>query len=417
MRLNISIIAISLFFSFSLGAQSNSETRVPDENGNIMLPKHIGTCETITFYDESFSTTLPENKVNLYENKITGIINLFLNHSLLTPPTGFGVRLNKRITQWNKLIMPDDFPVEEESKLTAEVEIALSPYFLFNNQPAIDFHNSTLFNIYLNNPYNIAGTPLMADIYPCPRKVDEFYGADVFITDREEVSILNYSGKPIFLPVSQEEFIQTLITYWKSKIEIDKTENEYYSQENKKFNSEEGLKQRDREFKIAYNELLKYDKNAAEELKKQYEEIQKLNSGDVDGMNINEAMTGSISFEQEQISKLKQELAEMSLYERNRQAYYSVDAFEDFNNVSGLLPESHKNGGDALVRINPQLIDDNIDAIQLVCIQWHLMNIEHFDSPRLTRFSSNPGRITDNKTLKLYSDKIFWNNLFEIIKK
>jgi len=416
MKRNLSIITVLLVFSLSLAAQNTSKSNLSVESGDMMLPDHSGTFETITVYDKSFTSTLPQNKFSLYENKLSAIAGLFSNHALLTPPTGFGVRLYKHITQWDKMIMPVDFPAEQESKLTASVEIAFSPYFLLRDEALIDFGNSTIFNIYLNNPYNIAGTPLMADIYPCPKKVDTFYGTDVYITDREEVTIFNYSGKPVFLPVSQEEFIQTLIRYWKSKIEADESENQDYLAENENFNSKEALKQRDEEMELAYRELLKYDKQAAEELKKEFEEVKKLAAEYMEETNIGEVMSGSVSFDREQITKLEQELAEMSSYERKRQAFYSLAALENFDNVSGLLPESHKNNGDALVRINPQLVDDNIDKIQLVSIQWHLKNNQHYDSPRLITISSDPGYITDNKILKLYSDKVLWSNLFNTIK-
>ncbi|NCC71965.1 MAG: hypothetical protein EOM06_01090 [Sphingobacteriia bacterium] len=106
----------------------------------------------------------------------------------------------------------------------------------------------------------------------------------------------------------------------------------------------------------------------------------------------------------------------MSLSERKRQAFYSVDAFEDFNNVSGLLPESHKTTGDPLVRINPGLINPKSNKIQLISIQWHILNAEYYDRPRLAGMSTKPDLITDNKFLLIYKDRDFWKNLIPSIK-
>ena len=134
----------------------------------------------------------------------------------------------------------------------------------------VDFHNSSIFSIYLNNPYNIAGSPILSDIYPCPQKVDSFHGFPVYQTNRSEVTIINLTKKPFFIPVSQEEFIHTNIAYWKNEIEKDRQDEQEYKNEVAEQQSSDEKKQRQQDFEQAYQELLKYDKNAAEELKKAF---------------------------------------------------------------------------------------------------------------------------------------------------
>lgn len=404
MKFKIFLTVAILFLAFSVSSQSNPEKMVNDEEGNIMLPNHKGLYEIVPYYDDYFTESLPKAKVKQYEMAFNEITATFLKHSLLNPPFGFDVHFNKRIEWWDKLVIPNDFPIDNDPILAANLEINLAPYYLINGKPVTDFHISSGFNIYLNSIYNIAGTPIMADIYSAPQIVDSFHGYPIYTTNREEVTIINLTDKPIFTPVSQEEFILTQIEYWKAK------RGDSESNDSEFINEDEIKNQQRQDFEKAYQELLKYDKTAAQELKKQFEEAMSMAYG-----NTNDISTsGGNGFEHDQILKLQTELKSLSVYEKKRQAYYSANAFDLYGNNSGLLPESDKSNGDALVRINPDIIKSSTNLIQFITIQWHLMDTEYFDSPRLTTFRNEPGLITDNKLLTIYSDKTLWD---EIIKK
>lgn len=403
------ILLIILCFVSNNIAQNNSGI-VKDSEGNEMLPNQIGTIEIETYYDKTYTQTLPANTVALYNNKFDKLISAFKSNSLFNPPKGFDVRFNKRIEDWNKEYKPTDYWVSDETKITASLEIALAPYFKVDGKAVTDFHIASTFYIYLNNPYNIAGTPLMSDIYTCPQVVGDFHGYPVYATNRREVTIINFSQKQLFIPVTQEDFIKTLIDYWEYKIaEVNKEQKNLQSTE-QEFYSEEAKKQREAEFMKAYNELLKYDKNAAEELKKNYEEsLQYLNNGSNNETDFN-------VFEKEQIRRLNEELQNMSAAERQRQGYYSLEAMEKFNNVSGLLPKEYINSGDALVRINPELVTDNPENIQFISIHWYMMNEEFSDVPRKLNYSNDSGLLTDNIILDLYKDKTFWYEIFKLLQ-
>lgn len=407
---SVILILIMACFVSHIAAQINSEI-VKDSEGNEMLPNQIGKINVETYYDNTYSKTLPENLVALYDDKLDILISDFKSQYLFNPPKGFDIQLNKRIEEWDKENIPTGFKISDEKKITANLEVALAPYFILNGKAVTDFHISSILFIYLNNPYNIAGTPLMADIYTCPKIVDEFHGHSVYITNRREITIINFSGKPLFIPVSQEDFINTLIQYWEFKIKEVNSEQGTLQKNEDEFYSDETIKQRNEEFLKAYNELLKYDKNAAEELKKNYKELeQQLNSKPENSSDLT-------IFEKEQIRMLKEELQNMSPDEKKRQAYYSLGAMEKFNNVSGLLPKEHINLGDALVRINPELVQDNPETVQLVSIHWYLLNKVAFtDSPRQQSYSDDAGLLTDNIVLDLYKDKTLWTEIFRILK-
>ncbi|MDD2382098.1 MAG: hypothetical protein PHV35_10425 [Mariniphaga sp.] len=406
-------IIISVLFLMCmtpLWAQENAEKKVQDETGDIFLPDHRGTCETIPYVDLSIDVSLFKNKISYFEKILADMIDKFSKNQLLSPPRGFDVRFANQIFKWNKLIKPNDFPMEDESKITAGIEIYFSPYYYINDNPVTDFRINSHFRIHVNNPYNIAGTPIMADIYLSPRIVESFYGYPIYITTQSEVTIINYTGKQLFLPVSQEEYIQTMIEYWNSKIDKSQAENQKQLKEIENFYSDAAQQQRKKDLEQAYQELLKFDKKAAEDLRKELGELLEEefnNAPEVD-------LYASVPLADQQIEKLNNVLAGMSAAERKRQAYYSVGATEAFNNASGLLPESQKDYGDALVRINPELINDSQNKIQLISIHWGLMQSECHDKPRDLPSSEKPGYITDNKMIELYNDQSFWEDLIQM---
>ncbi|GAB4447483.1 MAG: hypothetical protein Fur0028_02410 [Bacteroidales bacterium] len=407
---NTLILTVYLFCCLSIATAQNVSEIVTDSEGNKMLPTKTGKINIETFYDENFTKSLPENTVKLYEKTFNQLIAAFSDNPLFNLPKGFDIQIDKRITVWEKEYKPAEFNTSNESKVVGEIQLSLAPYFYINDKAVTDFHIASIFYIHINNPYNIAGTPLMADIYACPQVVDYFYGYPVYATNREEVTIINFSEKPLFLPVTQEDFINTLINYWEYKIAAVNKEQGNLQNTKDEFYSDEAKKQRDAEFTKAYNELLKYDKNAAEELKKNYEEsLHNLSNSSNNETDLN-------VFEKEQIERLKEELQNMSTTERQRQGYYSLEAMERFNNVSGLLPKEYIKSGDALVRINPALVNDNPDNIQLVSIHWYMMNEEFSDVPRKLNYSDDASLLTDNIILDLYKDKTFWTDIFKLLQ-
>jgi hypothetical protein len=403
------IICVTIF----LQAQNRQDDIVLSSQGVEMMPYKTGSCTSITFYDKDFTNTLPKHTLALYEEKFNQLISVFKQNPVLEPPIGFEARIEKRIECITKVSIPEFFFPADSPVTSASAEIHFSPYYSENGKPTVNFKVSSFFQIHFNNPYVLAGTPVMADIYTCPRKVESFHSHGIYATNREEVTIINFSGKQLFLPVSQEDFIQVLIAYWLQKIDEDKTAQEnYIANTATRLNAAEKQRQK-QEFEHAYNELLKYDKTAADDLKKTYEEIM--------GINFNEnndavVFDSAISFAQSQINRLREELQTMSPAQKNRQGIYYADAFELFNNASGLVPESHKSMGDALVRINPDLVKEFPEKIQLLSIHWYLLH-ENYDKPRTCQISNDAGFITDNKLLLIYSDGDFWRKLFQTLNK
>jgi hypothetical protein len=402
-----------LFSSYGLLlSQNTSEISVLSSQQVEMLPYKTGIITPVTFYDESFTNTLPHQTVQLYETKLEQLISFFGQNSLLKPPIGFEVKLQKRIEITNKVTKPTSLFPEEAPKICGSLEIHFSPYYLENGKPAVNFKVTSFFWMSFNNPYELAGTPIMADVYPCPQMIAEFHGYPIYATNREEVTIINFSDKPLFVPVSQEDFIDLAVLYWEQKIKAETIARADYLANISKQNSNEETQRQQADFEQAYNQLLQYDKTAAADLKKTFEEVMAMNLHETNDVAV---FDSAISFAQTQILRLNEELAAMSPSERKRQGVYSVQAYESFNNASGLVPPTHKANGDALVRINPDLVDASPEKIHIISIHYHLLNHE-FDKPRSCQLSNDAGYITDNKLLSIYSDTTFWNKIFESLQ-
>ncbi|MBN2279834.1 MAG: hypothetical protein JXQ65_04570 [Candidatus Marinimicrobia bacterium] len=390
------ILLLILFTCISVPAQ-NPETIVKDNEGAEFLPYAIGNHSTETNYDDFLSDAIPENWVKLYDEKMEEIIALFSKQRSLNPPTGFEARFNKRIDLVN------DQPV-------AWLEMSFSPYFWIDQEKTADFHISSILNIYLNDPSGISGAPVMADIFSAPQKIDEFFGYPIYLTNMGEVTWINFTDEALLVSVSQEDFLHVLINFWEQQASQVEAEKNNFQEEVSRFNSDEEAQQRQADFEKAYDDLLKIDKNAAEELRKAYQEVMNIKVEQQEG---EEAFDTGIMFARQQVTLLQEELAALTPEERNRQAYYSPGAMEQSGHVSGLLPEESEDEGDALVRMNPQLFQKDLHKIQLLTIRWSLLNKEYYDKPRLCPVSDEPIQIIDNKMLSVYQDAAFWSNLLK----
>ena len=205
-----------------------------------------------------------------------------------------------------------------------------------------------------------------------------------------------------------------MIADLEKKIKNDTKDKTKYKEDVDNLTGNEQKKQQQEEFERAYNELLKYDKKAAEEFKKSIQEANKALEASSDDLNVaNEAYDNSIAIHKSNIEKLRSELAGMSTVERKRQAYYALEASENSN----LLPESRKDLGEALVKINPQLVDFNSSKLQIICIEWNLSNNSIKDKPRYYKTSNNSDSFIDSKTYQIYQDAEFWKNVLQSLGK
>ncbi|MFV0398572.1 MAG: hypothetical protein ACK5JU_11255 [Bacteroidales bacterium] len=231
----------------------------------------------------------------------------------------------------------------------------------------------------------------IGNIYTSPVKTDSFMGYTIYTHDERETTVIYKGTKPLFLPVTQEEYLTALI----------QAEEKKQKERGAPVSIDDQLKEIDK----AYQELLKSDKVAAAEFKKEMERVRK------------EFIQNS-SFE-DMATPYQKELARLSPANRKKQAYYAVHAMEQYGNYSGLVPEGEEGNANALVKPNAKAIQTDSHAIRLIVVRWNLTTPPHSEenSPRLYRRENRFGfSLTDDKMVELYENREVWKHIIECIK-
>ncbi len=269
------------------------------------------------------------------------------------------------------------------------LEIYFLPY-LYDQGKRIASEGGPSIKFSANHPESMFGTPVVSNIFLCPQKVGDFYGFPIYESDRHRVVIVSMKNIPIFVPVSQEEYLIALIGQHSEDV---------------KENSTSGTKNEIVEIEETYQKLLETDKEAAKEFRQQMDEfLNELNkSGDesnIPGM----------------VASLKNELHALTRDQRELSAYYSVGAMEKYHNFSGLVPVEDKENGAALVKANPDLIDNSgTNRIQLLVVGWSLhennLNTDKaiIDNERLVGFP-----FAEKLRSQLFHCPEIWTKIFRI---
>ena len=296
-------------------------------------------------------------------------------------------RICSIITAWDSIAPPQGMKVFC-SGFDNSFEIYFLPY-LFGDGTRFASEGGPNLSIYVNDPLQMFGSPIAPDIFLCPQKTADFYGYPIYRNDHQEVTIVYKKKFPLFIHVSQEEYLKALIA-----------KEEQHTQKN----SNSDYQTTFREMEQAYQKLLKTDKEAAKEFKQGIEEFKA------------EAHKNGIKTI-DLVALLKKELSGLTVGERSRQAYYAgAWAMEEYHNASGLIPYESIEKGDALVRTNPALIDNSSrNQIQLLVISWSIGgNNQNGDKPRFYQEGRDGFHLADNLMSKLYFCQTIWTDIIQI---
>ena len=272
----------------------------------------------------------------------------------------------------------------------SSLEVSLSPYWLDNQTIFSDLGSNM--KIYLNDIKATWNSLIKyTDIYLAPVKVGDFMGYPIYkLIDDEKVMI--YKGTaPLFLPVSREEYLTALIN---SEVEKQK---EYDTAKSSGEISDEVGK--------AYQELLKVDKAAAAEYKKEMESFKK---------DLNESENNK---PEDLVSSLKKELANLSPTQRKQQAYYDYYAIGEDGNLSGLVDEGEE--ATSLVKPNYNAFSKNSRDIYLISLAWTLIDTSEHENhmPRLYQPKNSLGwALTDYKMYELYNNEMLWKEIIKLVR-
>lgn len=304
---------------------------------------------------------------------INKICQMILSWDSLNPPKGFETRLynNDHI-----------------------IDITFSAYVREGGTKTIK--SGALLSIWVNEPNRIFGTPVVENIYLQPEKVADFYGHPVYQNTNQEVTVIKKSESPLFVPVTQEEYLQQLINSELKKREKDKSGQT-------EINSIEIITEMDNAYKI----LLKTDPVAAAEYK-----------SEIDKFKADMAKEATDNSSVDLVSALKNELGSLSPSERVLPAWYSIGAFEKYGNFSGLIPVSNAKDGSALVKLASEYAGtiNNRNAIELLVIRWNLCSDNSTsDKPRLFNGKAEGFELADYYMAKLYRQKEIWEKIIALI--
>jgi hypothetical protein len=294
------------------------------------------------------------------------------------------------ITAWDSIAPPQGIKVFC-SGFENSLDIYFLPY-LFEDGIRVASEGGPMVSVYVNDPLRMFGHPVVSDIFLCPQKTADFNGFPIYCNGRQEVTIVSGKKIPLFVPVSQEEYLKVLIA-----------KEEKANQTNPGSDYQSAF----REMEKAYQQLLKTDKEAANEFKLQMDEFK----AEI-GKNGNEANVI------DPVALLKQELAGLSAEGQKQQAWFSgASAVETYKNASGLVPFEDRHNAHALVRYNPSLIEGSSkDQVQLLVICWSVGESIDSDKPRVYKEGRAGFHLAHHLMSQLYLDQKIWAAIFQICK-
>lgn len=372
--------------------------------GERFMPYIDGPIED---YSESSSefTRQQMRLVGQMRENISRAANFLKECDLFHPPQGF-----KLVVRSNTLP-----PVEfyDNESLSGSLRLELFVILVCNERPCYDRKTDAWVSISFNDPGMLGHTHIMDDIWIQPRKVSEFYGHPVyrFNLSQREIVVATGGEHPVYLPVSREDFIMTLIAHFNTNIAEEERMAAMPLARATILSSRDNEKQFRRiEFEEAYTRLNRFDPLLARKLKDNYEETEKRireASSDSTKITLSQFLTMQTNVWKEGVRKLRAELNAMSPSERRSQAHWSE---AELLNTSGLTPPGHP-GSNPVARINPALFDKTrVDSdIQLLTVEWGA------DTAPYAAFRQGRSLVF-NKLYQLEFCSTGWENLFGMVK-
>lgn len=241
--------------------------------------------------------------------------------------------------------------------------------------------------ISINDPLSIVGHSVASGIYINPQKTADFYGYPIYNTGRE-VTIVTKAKIPLYVPVSQEEYLRALIAETAKKTSPQPDKEDYQKQL--------------QEMEKNYQELRKQDAEAAKEVRKAIDDLRKeLNQKRDDNQSSIDPVT-----------MLKNKLSAMTEEERKREAYYGGE------DITGLVPYEQRKYGEELVRINPSLMHETSKSgIHLLVLSWTISSDNmNSDKPRFYNKKTYGYYHVDYLMSKLYENREIWRKVFDMVQ-
>jgi len=321
-------------------------------------------------------TFLPYTKGTV-ERKITGAYKPFLD------------KICSAVLAWDSISPPQGIKVDCYG-YDDNLEIYFLPY-LFEEGRRFASEGGPKLSVSVDNPAAMYGSPIVEGIFLYPQKTADFNGFPIYRSDHGEVTIVSGKGIPLFIPVTNEEYLNALI----AREEINQKKQAQVPADSQA---------QAEDMKKTYEYLLKTDKEAAREFKQQMEEMKK-------EVNKNKGQQIDV------VERLKKELLNMTEEEKKRPAYYGGGtAMEEYHNLSELVPFEHKEAGELLAKVNPALTKEiQKSGIQLIVLRWSIdSDNQNGDKPRFYNKGRAGFNLADKLMARLYKESKIWQRVFSI---
>jgi hypothetical protein len=376
---------------------------VSNYRGPGLTPFHEGLIEKNIFISPEIIRLKPSPFLSL-KNKINTCLSFFSNDTLYGSMKGVRITFTGRATLSKDKSSPSQFPV-------FGIEVGFHTIHSGDSIPLWSGDPDAWLTVTFNNPLKLTGYPIIQDIYEEPLVTGDFFGHREYhriSVPHRMVAVKNNPGA-FFDPVTREDFLLTLISYFQMSLDKEEKPQTQPSKEPvlqaTQWNRENAFKK----FEEHLKEIRKYDPLLAQRLEAAYREeisakgIQPL-PGDINKVD----RIIALATWREAVRKLKAEMNAMSPLERKSQAWWSNS---ENANVSGLTPAGYS-GSRPLVRINKNLVDKSRSPsdIQLIVIEWpEILVPETQDQTGFNPASSKLFRILENETL--------WNQVFTMLNR
>lgn len=381
--------------------QKSHPDTIVEYDGQQFMPYAPGITENTLSIAPGLARRSPSQVAHL-KQKLVECAALFSQDTLLQAPAGL------KIT-FRGAILPLTGTSPASKAIAAEFETALFTTLAKDSAPAWEPSPDARVTIWFNDPVKLAGTPVINDIYAEPRVTGDFFGhpeMDRISVPYRVVAVKN-NPLPYFTPVTREDFILTLITFFQNSIEKTEIKGTHNSPRTATQVSPP-VKNPEREnFFYELEKIRKMDPELADKLMQAY-----LEAGIGVAGNHQEETASQVDQNivlnswREAVRKLKAEMNAMSPPERKSQAWWSST---EESNVSGLVPAG-ESGSRPLVRINKNLIDPTKtpNSVQLLVVEWTMV-------PG-TEFSETTGyNLAFGLLAQLSRNGALWNEIFKMI--
>jgi hypothetical protein len=379
-----------------------TENTIIESDGQFFMPYTKGVREKLQVVNNEVARTRP-SQVNIIKRKLNACTSLFYNDSLFNPLHGLKVVFREEIGH-------SDGINELIRWIPSSMEIDLFTTLSKDSLPYWETTPDAWIAVHFNNPKKLTGSPVINDIYLEPLEIGTFGEWTEFdcMSVPNRIIAVKKNTIPWFDPVSREDFILTLITFFQGSIEKAEKSN-IRTSVRPATNLMASEKNEDRKkFANELEKIRRYDPQLAEELMQSFDEFEKSSTGNNRDSDNSNQMDKNIMLNtwKEAVRKLKAEMNAMSPLERKSQAWWSNT--ED-SNVSGLTLAGFS-GSRPLVRLNKNLIDKTKpgSSFQLIVTEWSI--------PPDADFSDISGyNLVYDKISQLGNNKKLWQQVISLI--